>query len=82
MRKLLVLLVVLGVAMWAAASASATIHPLVCSENSAAPSWTPAITQDPPGLTGQGGATIAQPVVAIQSNSTTSDLAAFKPPGC
>ena len=91
MRKLL-LLVVLGVALWAAASPGATIHPLVCSEKSAAPAGTPAQTQNPPGITNEGfegntdpdpdNAVQAQPVVAIMTNSTTSDSAALKPPGC
>lgn len=93
MRKVLVLFVlVVAIAAWSAASAGATIHPLVCSENSAAPADTPAITQNPPGITDEGFegntdpdpdiAVQAQPVVAISSNSTTSDSAALKPPGC
>jgi hypothetical protein len=93
MRKVLVLFVlVVAVAAWTAASAVATIHPLVCSENSAAPAGTPAITQNPPGITSEGfegntdpdpdNAVQAQPVVAIMTNSTTSDSAALKPPGC
>jgi hypothetical protein len=92
MRKVVVLLaLVVAVAAWTAASASATIHPLVCSENSAAPADTPAKTQNPPGITDEGFegntdpdpdiAVQAQPVVAISSNSTTSDSAAPQAPG-
>jgi hypothetical protein len=93
MRKVLILFVfVVAVAAWTAASAGATIHPLVCSENSAAPAGTPAITQNPPGITNEGFegntdpdpdiAVQAQPVVAILTNSTTKDSAAIKPQGC
>jgi hypothetical protein len=93
MKKVLVLLVlVVAVAAWSAASAVATIHPLVCSENSAAPATTPAITQNPPGITNEGfegntdpdpdNAVHAQPVVSVMTNSTTSDSAALKPTGC
>jgi hypothetical protein len=93
MKKVLVLFVlVVAGAAWTAASAVATIHPLVCSENSTAPAATPAQTQNPPGITNEGfegntdpdpdNAVQAQPVVAISSNSTTSDSAALKPPGC
>jgi hypothetical protein len=84
--------IVLGVAAVAAAAsmaapASATVHPLVCSENSSAPAGTPAQTQNPPGITTSADPdpdnnVEARPVVAISSNSTTSDLNAFKPPGC
>lgn len=68
--------------------AGATVHPLSCAEHSeVAPVDTPAQLQDPPGLTPGGPdnsrAEIAQPIVAIESNSTTSDEAnAFKAPGC
>jgi hypothetical protein len=83
MRKVVVLFaLVAALAAWSAASAGATVHPLVCSENSAAPTWTPAQTQNPPGITGGDAAVETQPVVAILSNSTTADLASFKPPGC
>jgi hypothetical protein len=61
-----------------AGPASATIHPLVCSEGSAAPSDTPAQTQEPPGITGTGEeeqATEAQPVLVANPN-------AFKDEGC
>lgn len=93
MRKMLLLAaIVAAVVAWSPASASATIHPLVCSENSAAPAWTPAETQDPPGITNEGThgntdpdpdhAVEAQPIVAIETNSTANDLNAFKAPGC
>jgi hypothetical protein len=93
MKKVLVLFVLaVGIAAWTAASAAATIHPLVCSENSAAPAGTPAQTQNPPGITNEGfegntdpdpdNAVQAQPVVSIMTNSTTRDSAALKPPGC
>jgi hypothetical protein len=80
MRKIFLLVaIVAAFAAWSVASASATVHPLVCSENSAAPAWTPAITQDPPGITpggvDQGRAATAQPVLVAAD-------AAFKPPGC
>lgn len=80
-----VLLTLLLLAL-SAAPASASVHPLACSENSSAPADSPAITQDPPGITpggpDSGQATTAQPVVAIRTNSTTDDLNAFKPSGC
>ena len=93
MRKTLLLVAVIAaVAAWSVASASATVHPLVCSENSAAPSSTPAQTQNPPGITNEGtdgntdpdpdNAVEAQPVVSVLTNSTTADSAALKPPGC
>jgi hypothetical protein len=93
MSKVFVLFVlVVAVAAKTAASASATIHPLVCSEDSAALADTPAKTQNPPGITDEGFegntdpdpdiAVQAQPVVSIMTNSTTSDSAALKPPGC
>jgi hypothetical protein len=80
MRKILLLAaIVAAIAAWSVASASATVHPLVCSENSSAPSWTPAKTQDPPGITpggvDSGRAATAQPVLV-------ANAAAFKPPGC
>ena len=77
-----------------AAPASATVHPISCSENSSpnAPAGTPAQTQNPPGITqpphedpgpDQSQATTAQPIVSILTNSTTADSAnAFKAPGC
>ena len=79
-----------------ASQASATIHPLSCSEKSNAPAGTPAATQDPPGLTNpplnpalhdygpdNSHAVNAQPIVAQFSNSTTNDTShSFKPPGC
>lgn len=87
MRKLLLLAAITAAfTVWMASAASATVHPLVCSENSSAPAETPAKTQDPPGITpggpDQGQATTAQPVVAILTNSTSNDLNAFKAPGC
>ena len=78
MKRILVLLtvaVVMALMLVVAGPASATIHPLVCSENSAAPSDTPAQTQDPPGITGGDQATEAQPVLVANPN-------AFKGPGC
>ena len=78
MKRILVLLtvaVVMALMLVVAGPASATIHPLVCSENSAAPSDTPAQTQDPPGITGGDQATEAQPVLVANPN-------AFKEPGC
>ena len=88
MRKLIVLSVIAAaIAASIVSSASATVHPLVCSENSSAPAGTPAQTQNPPGITTSADPdpdnnVEARPVVAISSNSTTSDLNAFKPPGC
>lgn len=80
------LLLGLTLALLSAWPASATIHPLSCSENSSAPSGTPAQTQDPPGLTpggpDQSRAPVAQPVHAILDNPTAKDLNAFKAPGC
>jgi hypothetical protein len=65
-----------------AAPSSATVHPLTCAEKS--PADVVADTQDPPGLTpggpDQSAATIAQPVVAVTSNSGVD--AALKPEGC
>ena len=78
MKRILVLLtvaVVMALMLVVAGPASATIHPLVCSERSAAPSDTPAQTQDPPGITGGDQATEAQPVLVANPN-------AFKEPGC
>lgn len=101
MRRMLLLFTVAAMmaAMMAAAGvASATVHPLSCSENSNAPAGTAAQTQDPPGISpgvpgidgkSQGsppnnpfGSTLAQPIFAQLSNPTTSDLNSFKPPGC
>jgi hypothetical protein len=78
MKRILVLLtvaLVMALMMALAGPASATIHPLVCSEGSAAPSDTPAQTQNPPGITGGDQATEAQPVLVANPN-------AFKDPGC
>ena len=74
---------------------SATIHPIVCSENSSAPAGSPAQTQNPPGITNppqftgaaagpdQSRALTAQPIVAMSSNPTGNDTAnSFKPEGC
>ena len=67
-----------------AVPASATVHPLSCSELSSAPADTVAATQDPEGLTpggpDQSSAVVAQPVVAVTTNSGTD--AAIKPEGC
>jgi hypothetical protein len=93
MRKMFLLAAVVAAgAAWSAAPASTTIHPLVCSEGSAAPAGTPAQTQDPPGITNEGThgntdpdpdhAVEAQPIVAIETNTTLNDLNAFKAPGC
>jgi hypothetical protein len=89
MRKLIVLAIMaVAFAALMAPSASATVHPLVCSENSSAPASTPAKTQNPPGITTSAtdpdpdNNVEARPVVAILSNSTTNDLNAFKPEGC
>jgi hypothetical protein len=79
MMKRIVFMVTVALVMAAmialAGPASATIHPLVCSEGSAAPSDTPAQTQNPPGITGGDQATEAQPVLVADPN-------AFKAPGC
>ena len=78
MRRIIMLVVValvMAAMMALAGPASATIHPLVCSEGSAAPSDTPAQTQNPPGITGGDQATEAQPVLVADPN-------AFKAPGC
>jgi hypothetical protein len=76
-----------------AVPASATVHPLVCSELSSAPMGTPANTQNPPGITqpplppeedpgpDQSQATTAQPVLSVLGNPTATE-AAFKPEGC
>jgi hypothetical protein len=69
---------VIAAMMAVAGPASATIHPLSCSERSAAPSDTPAQTQDPPGITGTGEeeqAPEAQP-------ARVSDPNAHKDEGC
>jgi hypothetical protein len=71
----------MAVMMAVAGPASATIHPLVCSENSSAPAGTPAQTQDPPGITGGDQATEAQPVNSVAGNPTARDNA-FKAEGC
>ena len=79
MMKRIVFMVTVALVMAAmmalAGPASATIHPLVCSEGSAAPSDTPAQTQNPPGITGGDQATEAQPVLVANPN-------AFKDEGC
>jgi hypothetical protein len=72
---LLTVALVMALMMVVAGPASATIHPLVCSEVSAAPSDTPAQTQNPPGITGGEEATEAQPVLVADPN-------AFKDEGC
>ena len=86
MRKTLLLVAVIAaVAAWSVASASATVHPLVCSENSAAPSTTPAQTQNPPGITNEGtdGNTDPDPDHAVEAQPVLVAAApAFKPPGC
>ena len=93
-RILLVMSVaVLMVAMLAvmAVPAFATIHPLSRSDVSNAPVGTAAETQNPPAITDEGHkgntdpdpdlAVQAQPVVAIQSNTTTEDSSnAFQNP--
>ena len=75
-----------------ATPSSATVHPIVCSENSNAPAGSPAQTQNPPGITNpphpgegpdQSRASTAQPLVAMFSNPTPNDTAnSFKPEGC
>jgi hypothetical protein len=78
MKRILVLLtvaLVMAVMMALAGPASATIHPLSCSERSQAPEGTTAQTQNPPGLTGGDQATEAQPVLVANPN-------AFKDEGC
>jgi hypothetical protein len=78
-----------------ATPSSATIHPIVCSENSNAPAGSPAQTQNPPGITNppeftgeaagpdQSRAPTARPIVAMFSNPTPNDTAnSFKPQGC
>jgi hypothetical protein len=70
MRKIFLLVVmVAAVAALSVTSASATIHPLVCSERSAAPSGTPAQTQNPPGITNEGtdGNTDPDPDHAVEA---------------
>ena len=82
--------VVMAVMMGVAAPAFATIHPISSSENSAdAANGTPADTQNPPGITGEGHepgytdrdpdhATEAQPLVSHTSNKTDNDCNAWK----
>jgi hypothetical protein len=88
MRKTFLLAaLVAALAAWSAASASATVHPIVCSEKSAAPNWTPAQTQNPPGITDGADPdpdnnVEARPIVAQLTNSTLSDFASWKPEGC
>ena len=96
MRRILAVFV-LSVLLLAlsATSSSATVHPIVCSENSNAPADSPAKTQNPPGITNppqftgdaagpdQSRAATAQPIVAMFSNTTTNDTQnSFKPEGC
>ena len=50
----LTLAIVAAFVAWSVAPASATIHPIQCSEVSSAPAGTPAATQNPPGLTSEG----------------------------
>jgi hypothetical protein len=86
MRKLLLLVAIVAtVAAWSVASASATIHPLVCSENSAAPAGTAAATQNPPGITDEGteGNTDPDPDLAVEAQPVlVANGNAFKAPGC
>ena len=87
MRKLLLLVAIVAtVAAWSVASASATVHPLVCSENSAAAAaGTPAQTQNPPGITNEGtdGNTDPDPDNAVEAQPVLVAAGpAFKPPGC
>jgi hypothetical protein len=86
MRKLLLLVaLVAAVTAWSVPSASATIHPLVCSERSAAPTGTPAQTQNPPGITNEGheGNTDPDPDHATQAQPVlVAAPQAFKPVGC
>lgn len=90
MRKFVVVFAMVGLLLaMTAGSVSATVHPLVCSELSAAAAdGTPADTQDPPGITPGGpdssSATVAQPVVAVITAATggAESLEAFKAPGC
>ncbi len=83
MRRLLLLLTVaamMAAMMALAGPASATIHPLACSEKSNAPAGTAAATQNPPGLTPGSQAQSEQeatPVAAVGPDSP-----ALKPPGC
>jgi hypothetical protein len=83
MRKLLLLVaIVAAVAAWSVASASATIHPLVCSERSSVnAAGTPAQTQDPPGITNEGthGNTDPDPDHAVEAQPVlVANGAAFK----
>lgn len=91
MRRLVTVFALTGLLLTVTAgSAFATIHPLVCSEHSAAAAnGTPADTQDPPGITPGGpdnsSAVVAQPVVAVIAAAAASggnSLHALKPPGC
>ena len=90
MRRLVTVLALTGVLLTATAgSALATVHPLVCSERSAAAAnGTPADAQDPPGITPGGvdssSATIAQPVVAVFTAAANgaNSTSAIKPEGC
>jgi hypothetical protein len=79
MRRVAVVLALAAALVVPSAAASATIHPLACSELSSAPTGTVAQTQDPPGLTpggpDQSSAEVAQPTLVAAA-------AAFKPPGC
>ena len=94
-RSLFVVLALVGMLLaLSAVPALATVHPLVCSENSAAAAnGTPADTQDPPGITSTGlypgpdnsSALHAQPVHAVLDaavNSGGASLSSFKAPGC
>lgn len=90
MRRFVTVLALTGVLLTASAgSALATVHPLVCSERSAAAAnGTPADTQDPPGITPGGvdssSATTAQPVVAVFTAAANGAKStnAIKPEGC
>jgi uncharacterized low-complexity protein len=93
MKRIILLVtvaLVMALMMAVAAPAFATVHPISESENSAAAAdGTPADTQNPPGITGEGhepgytdpdpdNATEAQPLVKQQSNKTDNDLHAWK----
>ena len=91
---LLTVALVMAAMMAVAGPASATVHPLVCSEVSAAPSDTPAQTQNPPGITSEGhepgytdpdpdNATEAQPILAVGFNSPQGfENPSLKAEGC
>jgi hypothetical protein len=89
MKRIILLVTValiMALMMAVAGPALATVHPLVCSENSAAPSDTPAQTQNPPGITSEGhepGYTDPDPDKAVEAQPiTVANPNAFKPQGC